>query len=174
MNGIGHGLDNREGNAVGIMTDKTCGGAIKSKTFHGAHTPSLRLDDCYRRSSYRAFFLSASSSPLLLAPDSSKRSRASAEVVPLAEWLPSPEGTPCEIPGAAPVGERRFTAQRVRESCARSSLSIAHTVPFCSTASESGVIWSGHYSLLRFRAEGERMGELSLNERSPDAVPLAP
>jgi len=40
------------------MTDKTCGGAFESKTFHGGN-PSLRPEECYRRSIQRAFFLSA-------------------------------------------------------------------------------------------------------------------
>lgn len=40
------------------MVDKTCGGAIESKTFHGG-TPSLSPMVCCRRSVLSGFFLSA-------------------------------------------------------------------------------------------------------------------
>lgn len=124
------------------MLDKTCAGTLESKTFHGSN-PSLKLDAYCPHNRCRAFFLSAVVNRLpLRAQGRKERSRASAEVVPLAEWLPSPEGTPCERSGAAPTSERRFTKQRVGESCARSSPSIAHTFSG-STASNSGVIsWS--------------------------------
>lgn len=40
------------------MLDKTRGGVLESKTFHGGN-PSLRLDACCHHSMRRAFFLSA-------------------------------------------------------------------------------------------------------------------